>query len=316
LTDGDVTILAQPQPNQLVLHARRLRSISGVAFDTTGRPCAGVQICAFASAVTRVGESPFGKQLGHAFSKADGSFELFEEQPADEVFVGLSELAAHELVGERIPSAWGTRGLRITVLPRIPVHLLVVAAESEAPITCFAYWVNWRSGGWALSTGNTPPSEHTDGRLTLEGVPAGADVVVWGKDPARAPSVVIVDESMRTAPAVRVGLPKLQPFAFALVDTAGKPVAAKFDLIDRCGDPAPAGWSEPHAQRRFSSSLATTPSALRLSGGSTDEDGKATLLAPTDRRDLAICIERENRKLWIPVVLPADGKLLRLVVPD
>ncbi|HEX6812339.1 MAG TPA: sigma-70 family RNA polymerase sigma factor [Planctomycetota bacterium] len=316
LTDGDVTILAQPQPNELVLHARHLRSISGVVFDPAGRPCAGVQICAFPSAVTRMGKAPFGRHLGHTVSRADGSFELFEEQTSDEVFVGLSEHAAHDLVGDRIPSAWGTRGLRITVTARIPVNLLVVEAETEVPITCFAYSVTSRRGGVAYGTGESPPREHPDNRITLAGVPACTDVVVWGKDPTRAPSVVIVDESMRTAPNVRVGLPKLEPFPFVLVDAADRPVATKYDLVDRCGDPAPGDWSDPHAMRFFTSSFATTPSALRLSGGSTDQDGRATLLAPADRRDLALCIERGQRKLWIPVVLPAAGAPLQLVVPD
>lgn len=316
LTDGAVTLLEQQAPVDLALHARQLRSISGVVFDGEGRPCAGVDVRAYATAVTRGGEPRSLLELGQAPSRADGSFELFEALAADEVFVGVAEAGPHELVGARIASAWGVRGLQITVRQHIPVRLLVVEAETGSPITCFAARATARVNGVSYGHGNAHPDEHAGGRYTFEGLPAGADIAVWCQDAMRAPTVVIVDESMRDAETVRVALPKLQSFRIVLVDGAGEPVSTAFDLIDRCGDPRASMWSDPLRNSFGCDSFAKTPAPLRLSGGTSDRDGKATLLAPSDARDLAICVRRDKRKAWVPVVLPAPGATLRLVVPD
>lgn len=297
--------------NDFVLRARRLRSVTGVAVDADGRPCANVDLTVYPTLQrdTDLFISPA------ATSKADGSFEIFDEREDDAAaFLDVGDHGAHDLVGPRIPFTWETRGVRIVVRPRIPVRLLVVEAESGNPIVQFAAFARVMRGASTLESGESSVAERGS-RYAFPGLPAGAHVVVFTADPEHVPVVVVVDESMRAQAEVRVGVPKLQPFAVELVDARGAPVAVAFDVIDRRGIAAPDGWSDYVAGTQRTQSFVPV-SPFRVSGGSTDSTGKGTLLAPTDPRDLAICVQRGERRVWLPVVLPAPGKALRLVVPD
>jgi hypothetical protein len=62
--------------------------------------------------------------------------------------------------------------------------------------------------------------------------------------------------------------------------------------------------------------ISSGQTALRISVVTTDERGKATLLAPVTRRELVLALRVGTRDLWLPVQPSEKETTLRVVVPD
>ena len=104
---------------------------------------------------------------------------------------------------------------------------------------------------------------------------------------------------------------RFQPFQVVLVDALGKPVATKFELLDRCGARLPEQWQDPRAE----SGLRFERSPLRLSSGESDAHGVAVVMAPRDSRELVLAIRRGDEDVWVPFAPGAADAPVRLLVP-
>lgn len=293
--------------NAAVLRGRRLTAIRGVVFGVDGAPVAGVELEAI---------DPTAKNqtrcCGMARSAADGSFELFRREEGPDAVALRTHLirGAHDLTTEPIRCAFGDSGIRVVVTPRIPVRLQVIDQDTKAPIERF-YWGadRMRHNGACCIGGSVAFLE--GGRLVFEGLAADVRIRLCAPDPMLAPVHLVVTESMRTATSIPVELPRLRSFPLELIDARGHAVTTEFHVVDRCGASQPELWSDPHAGMNC-----TTSTAFLVSSATTDATGRATLLAPDDRRDLVVALKRNGRDVWLPLILPKAGQPIRLVVPD
>lgn len=307
LLDGEVQVAARLDGNVFVLHAKRRRAIRGHVFTSAGWPCAGVEL----EAVVADLHSRQPKVVGSGFSRVDGSFELFEFVPGlEQVELRTPIHGGHDLLGDAKPVAWTTNGVRLEARARLSIRLTLVEEASRRAVERCQVVRTWSDGKRTIALPDGDDA-HEGGVVAFAGVANGCRIELWPTDPMLAPLDLVVDESMRDEPDRVVEFTRLQPFALQLVDTRGKPVAAECSLLDRCGAPDGAWFTDRRAGR-----IASGATALRLSTTSTDERGQATLLAPISRRELVVAVRVGKKDLWLPVQPKEDEEKLRLVIPD
>jgi hypothetical protein len=116
-------------------------------------------------------------------------------------------------------------------------------------------------------------------------------------------------------------LARLQPFQVVLVDALSKPVATKFELLDRCGARLPEQWQDPRGNSmliqgwqdpRAESGLRFERSPLRLSSGESDAHGVAVVMAPRDSGELVLAIRRGDEDVRVPFAPGAAEAPVRL----
>lgn len=314
LLDGSVEVLAKAGPNEFLLHCRRLPAISGVAFDLDGAPCADLEIVAF--------DGPFepphrlDTRVGSCRTKADGSFLLHRETGASEqVDLGSSSILSADLdLFERQSGVtWGTSGLRLQARPHAEVELRVVDAEQRAPVERFVATRTFARGITRISSGGGQPVPHAGGIERLGRLAHGTRILVWSADAGQAQVEVVVADTMRGPTVIEVALPRLQSFPCVIVDGNGKPLTGTFHVLDRNGTPAPQPWSDP---RGGMTRTGTAWDVYRLHTVVTDRDGKGTILAPRDGRELVLVRDGNEVRSWFPIVLPRAGETLRITVPE
>lgn len=313
LIDGAIEVLAKTTPNEFVLHCRPLPSISGVAFDVDGTPCADLEIRAF--------DGPFeppnrlAPEVGDCRTKEDGSFTLHRRKgDSDQVDLRSSMLFAQlDLFEPQTGVRWGTSGLRLQVRPHADVELHVVDAELRIPIERFVAMWTFAKGTMRFSSGGNQPIHHAGGVDRLGRLAHGTRILVWSADARQAQVEVTVKPSMRGRSVIEVALPRLQSFPCVIVDGDGKPLTGTFHVLDRNGTPAPQPWTDP---RGGPGRVGTEWDVYRLHTVVTDRDGKGTILAPGDGRDLVVVRDGPDVRTWTPITLPAPGRTLRIVVAD
>lgn len=307
LLDGEVQVAARADGNVFVLHAKRRRAIRGHVFTPEGLPCAGVDL----EAAVGDPRQPWPTVVGHGHSRADGSFELFEFVPGHEqVEIRTPLHGGHDLLGDAKSLAWGANGVRLEASARLSIRLTLVEANSRRAVERCRVVRTWIV---VQTTHSLPGADevHEQGVVALAGVANGCRIELWPTDPMLAPLDLVVDESLRNAPDRVVEFARLQPFALELVDARGKPIATECSLLDRCGAPVGAWFTDLRAGR-----VASGQTALRVSVVTTDERGTATLLAPVTNRELVLAVRVGKRDLWLPVQPSEKQTTLRVVVPD
>lgn len=312
LIDGNVEVVAKAESNEFVLRCRRLPAISGVAFELDGTPCANLEIHAFAGPLdpTRMPDN----QVGSCRTRADGSFTLHRDKgDSEQVDLRSSMLFAELNLFEPLPEVrWGTSGVRLQARPHADVELRVIDAEQRAPVERFVATHTFARGITRTSSGGGQPAPHAGGSERLGRLAHGTRILVWSADAGQAQVEIVVADTMRGHTVIEVALPRLQSFPCVIVDGDGKPLTGTFHVLDRNGTPAPQPWSDP---RGGMTRTGTAWDAYRLHTVVTDRDGKGTILAPRDGRDLVLVRDGNEVRSWFPIVLPRAGESLRITVP-
>ena len=313
LRDGRVEVVAKPQPNQFVLRCRPLPTISGVAFDLDGTPCANLEITAFEGPLDP--RRLLGNEVGRCRTKADGSFTLHRAKgESDCVDLRSSVLFTElDLFEPQTGVQWGTSGLRLQARPHADVEVRVIDAEKRTPIERFAVMWTFARGMARVNVGGNKPSAHVEASEHIGRLAHGTRILCWSADPMQAQVEVVVTDTMRGRTVIEVALPRMQSFPCAFVDANGRPLSGTFHVLDRNGTRAPQPWSDPRGGMTRSG---TGSDAYRLHTVVTDRDGKGSIVAPTDGRDLVVVRDGPDVRAWTAITLPKPGELLRVVIAD
>ena len=314
LRDGTVEVRAGGNANVFVLHCRRLPAISGVAFAADGTPCSDLEIFAF-DGQPNPERGVFDTNVGSCRTGADGSFVLYRQRgDSAEVDLRSSTFMPELELFEPLPAVrWRTSGLRVKALPHAEVELRVVDAEQRSPIERFVASSTFARGTRRVSAGGNQPATRPGGIERMGRLAHGTRILVWSDDPTQAQVEVVVTDTMLGKTTIEVALPRLHQFPCAFVDNLGRPIAGTFHVLDRNGTPSPQAWTDP---RGGTARVGTEWDLYRLHTVTTDRDGKGTLQAPRDGRELVVVRDGTAVQPWIPLRLPGPGEPVRIVVPD
>lgn len=300
---AEVEIKPDNNGNYVVLRGSRLPAIRGVVFGPDGSPLPGVSLVALDP-----GAQPHRNQCGDGVSGKDGTFEVFRTSGAAEtVQIELSEHGGYFASQPIKLMKWGMSGLRVDVKPRLAMRMRVVDVATGLAVERYGHMVQREARGEMRML---PAQFHEEGRSLLEGLTIGTRVVILPEDPMLPHCELFVAESMCGAAELRVELARNEPHQVLFVDEFGNPVATEFHVVDRCGASVPEPWSDPRNGNYRSGQV-----ALRLSHGSSDANGEATVWAPRDQRRLVFAIRLAGADLWLPYAPSVDAKPVRIVVP-
>ena len=164
-----------------------------------------------------------------------------------------------------------------------------------------------------MSSGGGRPEFHVQAMQEVGRVAHGTRILVWSDDPMQAQVEVVVTEAMCGRTTLEVALPRMQSFPCEFVDAHGRPIAGTFHLLDRNGVAEPQMWSDPRGGK---TRTGKPVDVYRLHTVVSDKDGKGSIVAPTDGRDLVVVRDGPQVREWFPVTLPKPGERLRVVVPE
>lgn len=314
LVSPDHVTVTERGIDSVLVVLRAMPSIAGIVVDEVGQPVEGVSVEA---ALHRSG------RMASARSRKDGTFTIFAVD-ADPKPVALEV----DNPGPCEPPPpdprlweWGSKDVRITLRRAQSAELRVVERGTGAPVVQYAVSCYGTSARSSLFTDLRLSGEHPDGRVTIDRVWRGKNVLtVVPLDRALLPSARIEFEvGDAGVPPLRVELERLTAAVVRVRTSAGAPVASsKVEVAIKGSEPfALDSWIPDREGRSGIGTFATGYREHQLIAvATTGVDGVAAVFVPTSPDDLIVRARGEHPAALVdPAVFSADRELT-LTVPD
>lgn len=256
------------------VRVRRSPSLEGMLVDEAGAPVPRVYV--------RIERHTSGRTEGD-WTDEQGHFQIYRQRDSEEPVKLSVEDGMLESTEFEDAYAWGSTGIRLQVRRLPTIEIIVREKGGGAPVEDFALRCHGTGANSSQQTGLRLGGLHAGGRLTVDGVAYGENVlVVIPKDPALLPNTKLVFTAPREEqePLV-VELERLIPLRLRLLSRQGNPLAgSSAALLDQA---VPEVLSMRSLDPRGTSSVSfygSKPPPIQWSRGAAGEDGEVELHLP------------------------------------